>query len=206
MTMMYVTHDAFRRELVHITAVTARTDTDPREILATAPGWQIFKDVLHIHHGAEDDILWPAIRAAVEGKPDETAVLDAMDAEHAAIDPVLAAIDTAVAVREPGSGSLAAVVDRLAAGLTAHLAHEEERALPIVDAYATPELLQRFGAEHGKRIGPNTSRYLPWLLEGASAADTEAALRPLPAPLRAAYRDQWQPAFAALDRWGTVAV
>jgi hypothetical protein len=205
MTMMFVMHDALRRELGHIAATAARTDTDPRAVLRSAPGWQMFKDYLHVHHGAEDDILWPAIRAAVAGKPDENDLLDAMEAEHAVIDPGLAAMDAAIASDEPGTGALTAIVGRLVAGLNAHLTHEEDQGLAVVDAYATPEVLRLFGVEHGKRIGPAMPLYLPWLLEGADAADTEAALRPLPAPVRGAYHDEWAPAFAALDRWRTAA-
>src|SRR5690348_479849 len=87
MTMMYVMHDALRRELGHMSALAARTDVDPREVFRTAPGWQLFKDSLHIHHTAEDVALWPAVRAAVDGKAELVAVLDAMEDEHARIDP-----------------------------------------------------------------------------------------------------------------------
>jgi hypothetical protein len=204
-TMMYVMHDALRRELGHMTALAARTDVDPREVFRSTPGWQLFKDVLLVHHSAEDEALWPGIREAVSGKPELLAVLDAMEAEHAHIDPALEAVEAAFAAGADDDGALAAAVDRLAEGLTAHLAHEEDEGLPIVDAHATPEILQRFGTEHSKGFGSSVPRVLPWLLEGADAADTAATLRPLPEPVRAQCAEQWQPAFAALARWGAPA-
>lgn len=205
MTGMYVMHDALRRELRHLSALAARTDVDPREILRTAPGWELFKKVLHVHHGAEDDALWPDIREAVGDKHDLLAVLDAMDAEHARIEPALDAVDAAIAATGPDDGALAAAVEQMSAGLRAHLEHEEDDGLPIVDAFATPELLQRFGLEHSKRIGGDVSTVFPWMLEGADETDTATSLRPLPDAVRTAYTEQWKPAFEALPRWGTPA-
>lgn len=101
MTMMYVMHDALRRELRHLTALAARTDVDPREVLRTTPGWELFTTVLHAHHGAEDDALWPGIREAVGDDKGPLALLDAMDAEHAMIEPGLAAVEAATAATGP---------------------------------------------------------------------------------------------------------
>ena len=70
--------------------------------------------------------------------------------------------------------------------------------------------LQRLGRsasrdEHGKRIGPEAPRYLPWLLDGLDESRTASVLRNIPEPLRQAYRDEWLPAFAGADRWGQTA-
>ena len=64
MTWMYVMHDALRRELECIARVTARPDDDPKQVLRTAAGWEMFKSYLRIHHTAEDDMLWPPMRQA----------------------------------------------------------------------------------------------------------------------------------------------
>lgn len=201
MTMMFVMHDALRRELERMARITARTDDDPRHILQTALGWELFKSYLHVHHSAEDDELWPPIRQAIGERTDDLAVIEAMEAEHAMVDPGLSAIDAALADREAGPQRLGDLFERLVGGLGGHLAHEETDALPLIDAYATAEVMQRFGMAHGKRIGAGMSRYLPWLLDSASAERTAAALATLPEPVRLAYRDEWQPAYAALDLW-----
>ena len=201
MTLMYTFHDALRRELGHIARITERADDDPQHILRTSLGWQMFKDYLHVHHGAEDDVLWPAIREAAAGSPDALAVLDAMDAEHAAVDPGLAAFDAALADREAGAIKVPIIAEKLVAGLGGHLKHEEDEALDIVDAFATPELLKRFGMEHNIRIGAGSPRFVPWLLDEAQPGDVALMLGQLPEPVRMAYQNEWQPAYAALGRW-----
>lgn len=200
-TMMYVMHDALRRELDHLARVAADHSEDPRDVIGTSLGWQMFKDYLHIHHGAEDDVLWPAIRRRVAGDPDELAVIEAMDAEHAVVDPGLAAIDAALAAREAGPERLVGIVERLVEGLGRHLEHEEDEALAVIDRYATPELLRRFGAEHAQRVGARMPQYMPWLLDGANEEDVATALRPLPEHLKPVYRDVWLPAYVGLNRW-----
>jgi hypothetical protein len=43
---------------------------------------------------------------------------------------------------------------------------------------------------------------MPWVLDGASPERTERILGGLPAPLLAAYRDEWRPAYVRLEIWG----
>ncbi|MFG2234515.1 hemerythrin domain-containing protein [Streptomyces sp. NPDC048723] len=81
-------HDALRRELAPLDRSTTRTDRDPRQLPTTA-GWTLFKKALHAHHTAEDDALWPALRPRLAGRPKDLAPLEAMEAEHAAIDPLI---------------------------------------------------------------------------------------------------------------------
>ncbi|MFI0479193.1 hemerythrin domain-containing protein [Actinomadura sp. 9N215] len=196
MTLMYAMHDALRRELDHLAKLAAREDDDPRRILASAPGWELFKKALHAHHTAEDEALWPVMREALAGRPDDLALLDAMEAEHARIDPVIEAIDE-------GSEPLADLVETLSTGLTAHLKHEEDEALPLMDEAVTPEQLARFGQAHAAGIGPDAPRIFPWLVDGADAKTVETALAPLPPPARAAFENEWRPAYEALNRWNT---
>ena len=88
------------------------------------------------------------------------------------------------------------------AGLTGHLEHEEEEALPLIQAIVTEQQWQHFGQVNARLVGPDAPRILPWMLDGASAQITATMLAPLPEPARLAYRNEWQPAYAALDRWG----
>jgi Hemerythrin HHE cation binding domain len=182
-----------------------RTDDDPRRILASAAGWQMFKTALHVHHSSEDDALWPAMRQDLAGRPDDLAVAEAMEAEHAVIDPLLEAIDAALADRDGGPERAGALTGELADALRGHLRHEEDAALPLIDATLTPQQWQHFAAVHGGRGAPDAPRLTPWLLEGADEQTVATALALLPEPVRAAYRDQWQPAYAALDRWSAPA-
>ena len=201
MTAMYAMHDALRRELEHLARITTRADGSPAALLRTAAGWQLFTTSLHVHHTAEDDALWPALRRTLARRPDELALLEAMEAEHTAIDQVIEAIDAALADPDSGPDRLGDLTDSLFTGLTGHLKHEEDQALPLIQEFATPEQWAHFGQIHGQRIGPAAPRILPWLLDGATEQTVAALLAPLPEPARAAYAAQWQPAYAALDRW-----
>jgi hypothetical protein len=201
MTMMYAMHDALRRELERIARITARPDDDPRHVLGTAVGWEIFKTYLRVHHTAEDDAVWPVMYRVLAGRPDDLALLDAMESEHAAIDPVLNAIDAALADRDRGPAVLGGLTDSLVTSLSAHLKHEEAEGLALIDATLTPEQWQYFGKLHGERIGADAPRYLPWLLDGASAAATAAVLSRMPAQIRDAYSAEWRAAYASLPLW-----
>jgi hypothetical protein len=201
MTYMYAFHNALRREVDRIARVTARPDDDPKHLLRTAVGWEMFKSYLHVHHSTEDDMLWPPMRKALAADSDGLALLDAMEAEHAAIDPLLAAIDTTLADRDSGPRRLGELTDAMATALRDHLDHEEAEGLALIDATITPEQWLAFGVEGGKRIGDDARRFLPWVLEGATPGTAATVLGPLPPPLQQAYRDEWQPAYAMLALW-----
>ena len=201
MTWMYAMHAALRRELERIARVTARPDDEPRHVLATAAGWEMFKSYLHVHHSTEDDILWPPMRSALAAESDGVALLDAMEAEHSAIDPLLAAIDAALLDPESGPQRLGELTDALATGLGRHLDHEEAEGLALIDATVTDEQWMAFGVEHGKRIGDDTARYLPWVLDNATPESTAKILGLLPPPVQQLYRDAWQPAYANTPLW-----
>jgi len=97
--------------------------------------------------------------------------------------------------------NLGELTDALATTLRAHLDHEEGEGLAVIDATITGEQFQAFGAEHGNRIAGDVQRYLPWTLEGATPEVTATVLGQLPPPVRQAYRDEWQPAYAKLALW-----
>ena len=202
MTMMFVMHDALRRDLDRIARLTARTDDDPKHILRTAAGWEMFKSYLHAHHTSEDELLWPPLRKALPDDADGTALLDAMEAEHAAIDPLIDGFDAALADRDSGPARLGELADALASGLRAHLTHEENEGLPLIDSIITAEQWQAFSAGGAKQIAGDVSRFMPWVLDGAAPQVATSVLALMPLPIREAYRDEWEPAYATLRRWG----
>jgi hemerythrin-like domain-containing protein len=202
MTMMYAMHDALRRELVRIARISARMDDDPRRILRAAAGWDMFKTYLRVHHTAEDDALWPVMRGALANRSADLALLDAMEAEHAAIDPLLQRIDATLVAHDSGLRLLGDVVDTLVTTLNGHLKHEENEGLALIEATLTTEQWENFGAQHGNRIGMQAApQYLPWLLDDASAERVERILARMPEPVRLAYQAEWRPAYRASDLW-----
>ena len=199
MSMMLAMHDALRRDLAQVGRVASRRDDNPATLLHATLGWELFKKFLLVHHQAEDDALWPPLRAAVAGHPDQAALVDALEAEHGVIEPLLTAIDAA----DPDYGyqRFGDIIDELSAKLTAHLAHEEADGLPLIDASLTPAQWQRFAQVHGERNLPDASRYMPWLLSQARPQTLDAIVGKFPPPLLTAYREQWAPAYAALEIW-----
>ncbi|MFF9869643.1 hemerythrin domain-containing protein [Streptomyces sp. NPDC013953] len=201
LTVMWAMHDALRRELAHLDRITTAADRDTRRVLATAAGWRMFKQALHAHHSAEDDALWPALRRSLAGHPPELALLEALEAEHAAIRSVIEAIDAALADPQVAPAQLGDLTDALTTGLAGHLTHEEGGALPLIQRVLTAEQWVRFGHVHAQHIARDAPVLLPWLLDGADEETVAKLLGPLPAATRAACTDEWLPAYIALDRW-----
>jgi len=192
-TFMYAAHDAFRRDLQRLAAaVEAGHTAGP----AVRTGWATFRDQLHVHHTAEDKWLWPALRDKVT-RADEASVLDAMEAEHLRIEPLLSQVDASLAA------GLAADAGALARELTAHMEHEEDHALPLVEAHLGPDGWATFGKAAGKSQGlKGAAQLFPWMLDGASADTTKRLLAMLPPPARLLCRALWRPAYARTPRWG----
>jgi hemerythrin-like domain-containing protein len=205
MTLMYAMHNALRRELERLARATSRPDDDPKHVLQTALGWQLFTSYLHIHHSAEDDMLWPTMRAALDADSagsSDAALLDAMEAEHAQIDPLLRQIDAALAGGYQDPRIIGELIDSLDTAVCRHLDHEEAEGLPLIDATVTEQQFLTFGLENGKRIGEDMWRYVPWLIDAVEPQTAAAALGAFPPPLQQAYRDGgWQASYDKLTLW-----
>ncbi len=203
-TVMYAAHDAFDRDLSRLTeAVRSGRTADP----AVRAGWATFKNQLHLHHTAEDVALWPALRRQVTD-PAQIAVLDAMEAEHARIDPLLAQVDSALAAGHGagaghGTGLTAtASAAALADVLTGHMAHEEDEALPLIADHLGAAGWAAFGRRAGRSQGlRGAAEFFPWMLDEAPADTTRRLLGLLPPPVRLLYRAVWRPAYARQPRW-----
>ena len=204
MSMMFALHDALRRDLAQVARVAGQRDGNPATRLHAALGWELFKKFLTIHHRSEDDALWPALRDRVAGHPDRLALADALEAEHAVIEPLLPAIDAAAADPDHGYQRFGDIIDELVTKLSAHLAHEETDGLPLIDASLTAQEWRHFAQVQSGRLRGDEARYLPWLLNDTSPQTLDAILSLLPPPLLADYRDQWQRNYAALDIWNTI--
>lgn len=199
MSMMLAIHSAFRRDLDRLTAMAERRDPD-RPVVTK--GWETLKVALHGHHHAEDDQLWPIARAHLEGRDDDLTVLDAMEAEHATLDPLIRRIDEHLTDGGVADDDLAEGVAAFRDALSGHLAHEEREALPILQRAVSPAEWQAFEEEQGKRYGLKaTLSLLPWITEDASAPTSQFILSDLPAPLRLLNRWVLAPRYRSQQRW-----
>jgi hypothetical protein len=213
LTIMLAAHDAFRRDLARLARAAASADlSDPARRQSVAAGWELFKRELHIHHTAEDELIWPALRPRLVHSEHAQSVLDAMEEEHERIDPLLAAVDAAFTQRGnvpaaaaddwPGPDRLADVIDVLASTLTGHLGHEERDGLPLIGIALTAPEWRGVGRKIARKGGlASGAEMFAWILDGADRQHASATLSQLPPPVRLLYRAVWKPRFQQTPRW-----
>jgi len=200
LTIMLAAHDAFRRDLTRLARAAATADlSDPARRQSVAVGWELLKRELHLHHTAEDQIIWPVLRPRLAHSEHALSVLDAMEEEHGRIDPLLAAVDAGFAT---APDQLAGVIDALATTLTGHLAHEERDGLPLIGVALTAAEWRAAGRAIARKNGLSAgSEMFAWMLDGAGRDQAAATLGSLPPPLRLLYRAIWRPRFDKTPRW-----
>jgi hemerythrin-like domain-containing protein len=201
LTVMIAAHDAFRRDLVSLARAAAAPDRgDPDRRERVGRGWEVFKRQLHFHHTGEDQQIWPRLADRLSHSDSAMSVLEAMEAEHALVDPLLEAVDGAFA--DPDGDRLTGTVDELVTTLHAHLAHEERDALPLIGTALTASEWRRVGAQLGRANGlSGSAEFFAWMLDGLPADELTATLAQLPPPLRVVYRVVWRPRYARVSRW-----
>jgi hypothetical protein len=204
LTIMLAAHRAFRRDLTRLARAAAQAaagpGSGPEKRRSVAAGWELFKHELHLHHTAEDEIIWPALRPRLVRSEHALSVLDAMEEEHSRIDPLLAAVDAAFA--RPDGAGLADATDALASTLTGHLANEERDGLPLIGVALTAAEWRRAGFRIARRNGlASGGEMFAWILDSTDREDAAATLASLPPPLRLVYRTLWKPRFQRTPRW-----
>lgn len=169
MSIMYLMHHAFRRDLAAFAETVPLTPVDARDAWqALAERWDLFSAALHHHHHGEDTWLWPALME--RGEEDDRAMLREMEAEHAEIDPALEACAAGFArMRDHADpDARAALTVRLVAAresLGRHLRHEETEAIALVQKVLTRDEWEEID-EHFKSALPFglLVRAVPWVL------------------------------------------
>jgi hypothetical protein len=205
LTIMLAAHAAFRRDLTQLARAAAFADLpDPGRRASVQAGWEVFKRQLHLHHTAEDAIIWPALRERLRGSDAAQSVLDAMEAEHQQIDPLLAAVDDAFDRAAPGhrSDAIGGAADALATALSGHLGHEERDGLPLIGAALTSAEWRAVGFKIVRKNGLSAGgEMFAWLADGADQDRAAAVIGTLPPPARLIYRAVWRPRYARTSRW-----
>lgn len=183
---MYMAHHAFRRDLVRFAAAARRTPVGDADVWrALAVRWEQFSGILHHHHTTEDDVLWPQLLETVDatGDPEGRATLEAMEAEHELIDPLLAACAdgfTAMA-QAPDAATrdrLADTAERARDTLSDHMRHEETAALPLVQQLLPADGWERVEKAAGSGKSAKDLMFLvPWVADGLTDDQLRAAFR-----------------------------
>jgi hypothetical protein len=209
LTIMTAAHDALRRDLAALTRAAQEPGRHiPDRQRSVAAGWELFKRQLHLHHTAEDDLIWPVLRERLGFSAPALSVLDDMEAEHQRIDPLLAAVDAGFAAAagpdagQPHPDLLADAVDALAATLTGHLAHEEKDGLPLIGVALTAAEWRGVGFKIARSNGLSAGgEMFSWLLSSAPPGQVRAVTGQLPPPARVLYKAVWKPRFEKTRRW-----
>jgi hypothetical protein len=174
---MFLMHHAFRRDLRMFSAAAAATPLEDRATWqALQARWSDFARILHHHHSGEDRTLWPLLLSRVDAAGDTAGrlTLEAMQAEHEEIDPLLAGCAEgfarlAAAHRiEEEADTRAALVVRLTATrdrLGAHLGHEERDAMALLQQHLTQQEWRALDKEFAKDYKPSDVLFaLPWVV------------------------------------------
>ncbi|WP_242909398.1 hemerythrin domain-containing protein [Actinomadura terrae] len=210
---MNAAHAAFRRDLDRLATTAGHADLDdPRRRAALLAGWRTFKTQMRKHHEGEDDHIWPRLRERLAGSENALSVLAEMDAEHARLDVLLKAVDDVLeppgqrgaggGTGRPGRAAAEAAVRELHEALSAHLAHEERDALPLIAmALSDAEWDDVMDAIRASADLAFVAEYLPWLADGATGEELERIETIVPPPFRAVYRQEWRPDYARTARW-----
>ena len=190
---MYLAHHAFRRDLANFAVAARETPLDARDVWrALAVRWELFSGILHHHHTTEDDVLWPQLLDIVDaaGDTEGRATLEAMEAEHALIDPLLAscAAGFAAMARTPDAETrdrLAGTAQAARDTLSAHMGHEESEALPLVQRLLSAEGWERVEKAAGSGRSVKDLMFLvPWVADGLTPGQLGAAYRSVGQALR----------------------
>lgn len=184
-SMMRIVHTALRRDIER--AETALTDLPSpdhpqRKALTAHLHWMM--GWLHHHHQTEDEQLYPMVRAA---NPGAAELLDDMDADHAAIQPAITAVEDATdryALAADAREELLSALNALSDALLPHLRREEEVTMPVVSATLTQK--QWHDLDQKYNIKPLSPRELAftgnWIVDGLNAED-EAIVAALVPPI-----------------------
>jgi iron-sulfur cluster repair protein YtfE (RIC family) len=186
--IMYALHDAFRRDLDALLAASANS-------AAVRARWDNFREQLHFHHVAEDEAMWPLVKAKLVANRKGLALIDAMEEEHHQIDPMLVMVGDAMAM-DSDWARVTALLSRMRDTLEVHLAHEEADTLPLISETMTPAELGAIFTALGRKGGVKRAAVMfPWALSDADPDLRDRVLGNLPSPVRLLYRVVWLPRY-----------
>lgn len=203
LTVMLVSHDAFRRDLRRLEHAAGRRSVgEPAGRRRVLTGWEIFKTQLHIHHEGEDRDLWPRMQRGLAHRPHVLGTLRELEQEHSQMEPLLAAVDTALNDEETSHDGLADPINALAGALESHLKHEEEEGLPYVAEAVSDAEWKSFLADQRKNLGlTGAAEFFPWLLDEATPENAARVTSLMPPPMKLVMKRIWMPRYLARVAW-----
>jgi hemerythrin-like domain-containing protein len=173
-TMLMMSHHGLRRDLARFAAALAQP-LDAAKTQALTEEWQSFHQTLHGHHEAEDNAMFPSMRAQSEalGK-----TIDRLSADHRLIDPLLERGDRAFAELAGNQRAAEQVVRQVSELLTPHLALEESELIPLIRG------AKEFPAPPNDEVAAMYAKGFAWAMDGIAPEVLEQVYGMLPGVLR----------------------
>ena len=187
--VMPVIHTLFRREFRLAGGLLRGVrEGDTARAAVVADHLDLVGEILHHHHTAEDELLWPLL---LERVPDDLApIVHLMESQHGRVEQLLDEITPLLAQWRRTAGTnerdrMAGMYDDLYVALAEHLDAEEQRLLPIAARAVTQEEWERMG----ERARAGTPKGKQFVVLGMIAYDggpegVAHMLERAPAPVR----------------------
>jgi iron-sulfur cluster repair protein YtfE (RIC family) len=186
LTVFRLAHRVFRREFDRLGEAAEvigakeapRTFTIEEQIAMMARS-------LHAHHNGEDTEIWPIIR---ERDPAGAVVLDALEQEHAKIDPLIQVVtDRSIPLRHR-----AVVLHELSDLLNAHLDREEAEAVPLIRRHFTYAEWEADGKTHTKKLRKDLPAFVCTMIDHMTADEVTQLMATAPKILVVLYKLSWR--------------
>jgi hemerythrin-like domain-containing protein len=188
---MAMIHRTFRNEFGNLSTLIRAVeagDTKRSRTVGDYLGNMI--SVLHHHHAAEDEVLWPKLRSRMSTADAE---VERAQSEHLGIEDLIEKVQS---VRPAWQGSanpalaeqLSGAVGQLSADANEHFGHEEHDILPLIAEHVTPGEWQTFIDRGAAYVNPRNLwfalAYAGLLLKDATPDEQQRFIAALPLPLR----------------------
>lgn len=162
-----LSHRAIRAEFGRLATLTREADLrEAKRAAAVEQRLSLVHHVLEHHHGFEDTVIWPFLRAA---NPAVTQLCDDLEADHQLLDGLLGqAVDKGVALR-----ARAEVLRELHAELCRHLDREEAEGKPAIFDLVPAAQWEEWEVQARRSTRAPVASLVPWVL--AHTTDAERA-------------------------------
>ena len=197
---MFAVHRAILGALdaAPLRVASAEGDADRADLIASF--YENVLEFLHVHHGGEDELLYPKLE---ERCPDRLAELVRVDDQHKTLYEPMDEGRAALAAwrAHPTDDNARHVVETLAtidSTLRPHLTDEENTVVPLCSQWISPEEWAELPA-HGLMSFRGDK---PWIIIGLLAEQTPAQkfqgmIAEMPNDVRTMILEQWMPAYGA---------
>lgn len=185
MSMNQIIHAAVRRDVARTEqALRSLPEGDRARARQLQQAWaNLVRELTH-HHESEDELIWPFLLA----RGVDAELMDAMEAEHAAMKRALAeagrAIDEVAAQPDASRAQAAAdTVSRSSVVINDHLEHEENDVEPLVARYEDDPEWKAVEKKLRPAAIADAGSALAWMQDGAGSRELAALREIIPAPV-----------------------